>query len=690
MGSLFKSQNGSIWTANQYQDLKFKLYKAQFIENQPGTAFFYNPTLDESNGYVQRLGNNPLTTLPRTGSLGITTTTNSSLIADLSNGRKVAGSQPYVYGYIIGTGSSVTTVGLTTGGSNYVTDTNVSTYNITGNGSGLVLSITATNGTITGITTVSPGNGYAVGDVVGIVTSTVGTGTSVRGRDARITISSITGLDTLYLGNIQGDTFTVGAGLSYYNNSNTIVSLASTIIRSPFTPSTNQYSGNYLRVEHFDHGMYGNTNKLRIYNAESSTAPVVITSSLTSTSTTIAVGDTSNFGTFEGVSVSAINPGYVKIGNEIIRYETIGSGFLGTITRGIDSTISINHDVNSLMYKYELNGVSLRRINKTHDISDLDIGLDGYYLEIDRTANGANRGTDGFIDGNAANAPQLQFTSESTLGGSKVLASENILYSSIVPTYDLITPGSSTSVSAFIRTVSGTSVSGNETSFLSNEIEPIQLNALNTLRSVRLVCSKENETEYLNNLPRNKSFTTGITLSTTDSNLSPIIFLDTAFTEFISSRLNSPVSDYALDGRSNSILDDPHAVVYVSRAVNLVNPATSLKVILSAYRHESADFRVLYSLFRPDSSEVEQSFELFPGYDNLISTPSGLSVVDPSLNNGKPDSFVSSSLDNQFKEYEFTADNLGLFNGYVIKIVMSGTNQAYPPRIKELRTIAVR
>jgi hypothetical protein len=690
MGSLFKSQNGSIWTANQYQDLKFKLYKAQFIENQPGTAFFYNPTLDESNGYVQRLGNNPLTTLPRTGSLGITTTTNSSLIADLSNGRKVAGSQPYVYGYIIGTGSSVSAVGLATGGSNYVTDANVSTYNITGNGSGLVLSITATNGTITGITTVSPGNGYAVGDVVGIVTSTVGTGTSVRGRDARITISSITGLDTLYLGNIQGDTFTVGAGLSYYNNSNTIVSLASTIIRSPFTPSTNQYSGNYLRVDHFDHGMYGNTNKLRIYGAESSTAPVVITSSITSTSTTIAVGDTSNFGTFEGVSVSAINPGYVKIGNEIIRYETIGSGFLGTITRGIDSTISINHDVNSLMYKYELNGVSLRRINKTHDISDLDIGLDGYYLEIDRTANGANRGTDGFIDGNAANAPQLQFTSESTLGGSKVLASENILYSSIVPTYDLITPGSSTSVSAFIRTVSGTSVSGNETSFLSNEIEPIQLNALNTLRSVRLVCSKENETEYLNNLPRNKSFTTGITLSTTDSNLSPIIFLDTAFTEFISSRLNSPVSDYALDGRSNSILDDPHAVVYVSRAVNLVNPATSLKVILSAYRHESADFRVLYSLFRPDSSEVEQSFELFPGYDNLISTPSGLSVVDPSLNNGKPDSFVSSSLDNQFKEYEFTADNLGLFNGYVIKIVMSGTNQAYPPRIKELRTIAVR
>ena len=64
--------------------------------------------------------------------------------------------------------------------------------------------------------------------------------------------------------------------------------------------------------------------------------------------------------------------------------------------------------------------------------------------------------------------------------------------------------------------------------------------------------------------------------------------------------------------------------------------------------------------------------------------------MDPSKNNGRSDTFVSSSLDNQFKEYEFTADNLGLFTGYVIKIVMSGTNQAYPPRIKELRTIAIR
>ena len=192
-------------------------------------------------------------------------------------------------------------------------------------------------------------------------------------------------------------------------------------------------------------------------------------------------------------------------------------------------------------------------------------------------------------------------------------------------------------------------------------------------------------------MPRNKSFTTGIKLNTSDSNLSPIIYLDSAFTEFISSRLNSPILDYASDGRVNSILNDPHAAIYVSNTVNLAQPATTLKVILSAYRHSSADFRVLYSLIRPDSSEVDQSFELFPGYDNLeYTTSEGYKLVDRSKNSGRPDTFVSPSLDNQFLEYQFTADNLDLFTGYTIKIVMSWTNQAYSPRIKELRTIAVR
>ena len=40
-------------------------------------------------------------------------------------------------------------------------------------------------------------------------------------------------------------------------------------------------------------------------------------------------------------------------------------------------------------------------------------------------------------------------------------------------------------------------------------------------------------------------------------------------------------------------------------------------------------------------------------------------------------------------EYEFTIDNLKEFNGFKIKIMMTGTNQAKPPRIREFRAVAL-
>lgn len=680
MGSLFKSQNGSIWTANQYQDLKFKLYKAEFT-SPTGTAFFYNPTLDKSNGYVQRLPNNPLKPLPKTVTIGFTTST--SLSSALTNGRKTVGSQSDTYGYVVGSGSSVASVVVTAGGSNYPnSDTEVDTFNIIGKGSGLKLNISATNGVITTISSiVKRGNGYNAGDVVGIQTSTVSSNT---GTGANITISAISGLDTIYLSGVQGKSFNVGAGLSYYNNAGQIVSLASTMIRS-FSESGDINSGNYIKVDHFNHGMYSNTNKLAISGAESSVPATTLSTKLLKTDVSVvSIADTSNFGTFEGVFVSGNNPGYAKIENEIISYTSIGSGTLNGVTRAIDLTKSLDYEINSLVYKYEMNGISLRRINRTHDISDSGIGMDSYYIQIDRSSNGIDRSSDlpGF--------PELSFTNESSVGGSNVYATTNILYNAIVPSYDLITPGS-TSATAVIRSTSGTSAGGNEVSFLDNGFEPVQLNTLNAFESVRLVCSKENETTYLGNLPRNKSFTTGITLNSSDKFLSPLIHLGNSSTEFRNNRIDNPISDYIKDSRSNSITNDPHAASYVSRLVSLTQPASSLKVILSAYRHSSSDFRVLYSLIRADSSEVPQAFELFPGYNNLqYSDTSQYFIIDPAKNDGLPDLFVRPSLDNEFLEYQFSADDLDLFTGYAIKIVMSGTNQAHPVRIKELRAIAVR
>jgi len=686
LGSLFKSQNGSIWTANQYQDLKFKLYKAKFTSNS-GTAFFYNPTLDESNGYVETLGNNPLTTLPKTLTLGITTITNSIATSELTIGRKISGSNGY--GYIVETGSSVVQLNITTNGTNYPDGTisDLETTTIVGNGSGLRLSLNVSSGAVTGIAaTTSVGNGYQVGDVVGVVTT--------LGRDATFTIASISGLDTLYLSGVQGEkgaskTFQVGAALSYYNDSGSIVSLASTTITDRTVEGTGLNSGTYIGVNHFDHGMYSGLDSVVINNIEPNTAPTTLDVALSIDETsTISVASTTGFETFEGQRVSGSYPGYVLIGDEIIEYNSVGSGTLSISGSGRskDSTKSQPHAVNSRVYKYELNGVSLRRINGVeHTVSTLQNTIDGYNIEIDMSKNGLDRSSDGATPGTT----KLAFNDLQFLGGLNCTASENIQFNEIIPYYDVLTPSSLTNVSASVRTVTGRSVNGSETPFIDNGFETVQLNEVNRLNSVRMVASSVNETNKLSSLPRNKSLTTGVVLNTSDENLSPIIYTDACTTEFRLSRLNSPISDYSTDNRVNSLDFDPHSAVYVSNTINLTQAATSLKVILAAYRHESADFRVLYSLIRSDSGEIQQEFELFPGYNNLKLTTNGLEIIDVANNDGRPDVFIPASLDNQFLEYEYTVDNLDLFTGFRIKIVMSGTNQAYPPRIKDLRAIAL-
>lgn len=690
MGSLFKSQNGSIWTTNQYQDLKFKLYKAKFVTS-PGTVVFHNSPLS----YSSRLLNNPIRTLSKEAKLGITTIFDTNVTSFLTPGRKVTGTSAVnngAFGYIVGTGSSITGVTTTSGGNGYTVDSNVilSTTSLTGSGENFSFKITnVDNGSITGIETVHSGSGYVEGEVVSI-----GAGQTV-GRDARFTVSNISNIDTLYLTDIQGTSNSfVNDTLNYYDDSATLQAATGINIES-FT-STDVNTGNHFRVNHFNHGMYSNENKVEIKDVQTDVAPTKLTTPLASDSaspTEIELENTSNFLKFEGIDVTTSsnsgNFGYLKIDNEIISYYKDGTS-IKIAERGIAGTKSVSHSSGSLVYKYELKGVSLIRINRDdYTISSLENNMDDYHLSFNRslTTNAIDRSSD------STNQPQLSFTSDASVGGSLVSASENVLFSQLVPIYDVRTPGN-TQVNASIRTVSGTSNGGNEPSFVDQGYEAVQLNALNTLNSVRTIASNVNERNIstLSGLPRSKSFTTGITLNNNGNDtLSPIIYLDSATTDFYIHRLNNPVSDYISDGRTNTITEDPHSAIYVSSTISLAKPATTLKVIVSAYRDSSADFRVLYNLIKQDSNEVSNSFELFPGFNNIKYTIDDDNfIIDPAKNSGLPDSRVNPSLSNEFRQYEFTADNLDLFVGYTIKIVMSGTDQSKYPRIKELRTIAVR
>jgi hypothetical protein len=124
----------------------------------------------------------------------------------------------------------------------------------------------------------------------------------------------------------------------------------------------------------------------------------------------------------------------------------------------------------------------------------------------------------------------------------------------------------------------------------------------------------------------------------------------------------------------------------VSKLVRLQNPANELKVYFDAYRHNSSDIRVAYKLFRDNIPVEQQIYELFPGNKNLDQFKN---IKNLKNNDGSSDIDVSNSINLvDYREYEYTAKNIPTFNGYQIKIMMSGKNQSYSPIIKNFRAIA--
>ena len=62
LGSLFKSQNASTWSASQLEDLKFTLYRATFDNTVTGSYTIVNDELTTTNKGISTLASNPLET----------------------------------------------------------------------------------------------------------------------------------------------------------------------------------------------------------------------------------------------------------------------------------------------------------------------------------------------------------------------------------------------------------------------------------------------------------------------------------------------------------------------------------------------------------------------------------------------------------------------------------------------------
>ena len=435
--------------------MKFKLYKCNFSTTS-GTAFFYNPKQDIDSA-SSLLRPDPIKTLPRKLKVEISNTTvmNSILIpgakvSDETTSTAISGIVEKAEVEQLNA-MTKTNVGV---GYSQGTYAAVPLYNITGSGTDATATIVINaQGQINADpSSISGGSGYVIGDVLGLTTSTM-----VKGSGAQITVTGLSNRNTLYLTNVQGTEFTAGRPLVVYNGSSA-VSMAGTTISSS-NEINDLYTGNVIEVNQSSHGMHADNNLITISGVKPNSIPTTISAALGINDSSVSVANTTGFNFQSGIHTSA---GYAQINGEIIFYNSITAGVspagsLGISSRGVDS-IQRAHDVGTQIFPYELNGMTLNRINTTHTLPSSTLlkskrDLDKYHIQI--------------LRGDITNPDDIpSFTDENQIGGSEVRGTRNIQFNRVTPVFDVITPGEGSNISGTIRTVSGTSAGGSEVSFI--------------------------------------------------------------------------------------------------------------------------------------------------------------------------------------------------------------------------------
>lgn len=710
LGSLFKSQNGATWEPSQLEDLKFNLYRAEFT-SQTGSFRFYNPDLGVGNRQIASLRPNPIVSYSKEVLVGMSGSLTSNDVTNLIPGTSIFQANYPNFSAklksIVGTIGIGSELSVTNSGIGYTAN---ATYNlaplttINGRGFGGKVNLTVENGVAVAATVAIGGTGYAKGDTLTVDAQYTGN----FGQNLILSIPNdvgvITAFNSIIVDQVQDELNDSGIGneISYVNPSNGISTITNGYVNYTETLS----DGLHFKVNHNNHGMYDISNKVTLYGIEPDVAPEKLGTDYNQSSTgAIQLSNVGIFTSFENLPVTVDNPGFIKINHEIIKYTSVDTTLkqLSGITRAIDEppigdvypmvVVSL-HPAGSPVFKYEFNGVSLRRINRTHSFSSVDsskypIEMDNYHIKIITNENGKDRlfgppklhfnesKTGGTYDMN------ISASGSNTLGGPK--ATQNIQFDSIRPNIQRLLP-ESTIIDAKIRTVSGTSVDGGETPFRSSGFESISLNSNNLFNSPRIIASRVNEVEHLQSANGFKSFEMEINLSTTDTKVSPVIDLDRVNVMTTMNRIDKPIDNIVADKRVNSLFDDPHSAIYVSRVIRLAKGSTGLKVYFDAYRDASNEIIVMYRLLRPDTPDNQELFEFMPGFNNIDSNGN---IIDPKNNDGMPDTFViPSSSPSDLMSYEYTSKEVPLFDGFQIKIIMTGTNCSYVPKIKDLRVIA--
>ena len=337
-------------------------------------------------------------------------------------------------------------------------------------------------------------------------------------------------------------------------------------------------------------------------------------------------------------------------------------------------------------------------------------------------------------------------TASGRVGGSNITATRENNFQLIRPVIGQMTYDTG-KLNHSVKTTTARSPQGSETQYVfDTTFRTLIPNESYYYTSNRSILSTINETTYLNNT---KSFVYRISMTTFDENTSPVLDLNQVAVLAVNNRINSltankvldtttassgtPATTYILDkilteaeenlltvtfdggittaftistsSSESSItftgsltnnkpitafLDDQFVpetnaqggsalAKYLTKEIVLNNPSTALDVRLSASVPPESEIEVFRKVKSPEDS-------LRMGEIPYVKLNADLT---PPPNSNRSQSPYNADFRSDFSEYKFSESGIPEFTSFQIKIVMKGTNPAYPPRIKDLRTLAL-
>jgi hypothetical protein len=442
----------------------------------------------------------------------------------------------------------------------------------------------------------------------------------------------------------------------------------------------------FFRVYSYAHGMYDAQSNVVIYGVEGDKKNGVLTVT-GATSGTPSAGTYNNSGNSFQKDTGAITYTYSGNGKGlIIDSIVVGSGNSITSVSIKDPGVGYTANESIVINNYDgsntatitlssvgdtLGGIPVAAMNKAFN-SLTNYGIDSFAITPDLTSYNLSY----------SNAVQ------STIGGGEsAFATKNLYYDVLHTMIPSLTYKDTTMLASVRRTGTNSPETDLMDSAGVNTLDPtytmrstndfITLNDNNYFERPSIISSSINEQEeQTGKVGSSKSFECRLQFNTTNQNLSPVVDVGTIGCLGIMNRINSINSSSDLPtALVHTPVTEPdgdnNAMVYITRKVNLKNPATSLKVIADNFRPPESDLKFMYKILKNDETTPidDLGFELFN-------------------ETGAPDTVTEKDARN-FKEYEYTADGLPEFTGFVVKIVGQSSNTSIVPLVTALRCIAL-